>query len=278
MREILTSGSAGGLVEQSPILPGCSTSVGAFEASDDRRVRAEKSAADCRSEMGASGNSICSMSKRDVSTRQLWYPSGVPKHLPIHVLSQHPVIAAKVRRADDFRNSVRSLLACTHVADDFCAYEGTYRTSVLANRMTLREGINAIGVQRLGTTVYAVCEALCQSNPGLPGGEPVLNLFAAWPKNWNAQFTLAARGGFLVTASWDDGEPEFVEILSQGGQPCRIRNPWPATTPITIYRNGKARKTVETALLTFATEPHGRYLLAPSGATPDKLRRVVPAK
>jgi len=108
-----------------------------------------------------------------------------------------------------------------------------------------------------------------------------LNVFAAWPKNWNAQFTLAARGRFLVTASWADGEPEFVEISSQGGRPCRIRNLWPAVKPITIYRNGTAWKTVEGALLTFDTEPDGRYLLVPSCATPDepdKLRRVVPTK
>ena len=206
------------------------------------------------------------------------YPSGMGADLPIHVLWQHPVIAAKLGQAEDFRNSVRSLLACTDAAGDFCEYEGTYRTAVLANRMTLREGFNAIGAQRLGTTTYAVREALCQSNPGRPGGQPVLNLFPAWPKDWDAQFTLAARGQFLVAASWADGKPEFVEILSRGGQPCRIRNPWPATEPLTMYRNGRPWRTVSEALLTFDTEPDCRYLLVPSTVTPENLRRVVPTK
>ena len=130
----------------------------------------------------------------------------------------------------------------------------------------------------LGTTTCAAHEALCQSNPSRLGGEPILNLFPAWPKNWNAQFTLPARGRFLVAASWADGEPESVEILSRGGRSCRIRNPWPAAKPITIYRNGTAWKTVENALLTFDTQPNGRYLLVPSDATPEKLPRVVPVK
>jgi len=204
------------------------------------------------------------------------YPDGIPAEAPVHVLSQHPVIAAKLGLADDFRNSVQSLLACKDAANDFCAYEATYRTSVLANRMTLREGINAIGAQRLGTTLYAVGEALCQSNPPRPGDQPTLNLFSAWPKDWDAQFTQAARGEFLVTASWTGGKAEFVEILSQGGQTCRIRNPWPDAESLTIYRNGTAWKTLSGALLTFKTSRKNRYLLIPSGAKPQTLHRQVP--
>ena len=206
------------------------------------------------------------------------YPDGIAKGTPIHVLCQHPVIAAKLGQADDFRHSVSSLLACTDAANDFCAYEGTYRTSVLANRMTLREGINAIGAQRLGTTLYAVHEALCQSNPPRPGGQPTLNLFPAWPKDWNARFTQAARGQFLITASWASGGPEFVEVLSRGGQPCRIRNPWPAETSLAVYRNGVAWKTLRGALLTFDTERNTRYLMVPSDVKPQSLNRQVPAE
>jgi len=204
------------------------------------------------------------------------YPEGIGANVPIHVLAQHPVIAAKLGLAKDFRNSVKSLLACTDAAEDFCTYDATYRTSVLANRMTLREGVNAIGAQRLGTTLYAVGEALCQSNPGQPGDQPILNLFSAWPKDWDAQFTLAARGRFLVTASWAGGRPEFVEILSQGGQICRIRNPWPAAESLTIHRNGAAWKTLNGALLTFETKRNSRYLLIPSDAKPQTLQRQVP--
>jgi len=216
--------------------------------------------------------------KMAMATYRYSHPGGIAKDQPIHVLSQIPVIAAKLGQAEDFRNSALSILKCTDAENDFCVYDGTYRTGVLANRMTLREGINAIGAQRLGCVTYAVHEALCQSNPGSPGGEPVLNFFPAWPKDWNAQFTQAARGQFVVTASWSGGGPEFVEILSQAGLPCRMRNPWPGDKPLTIYRNGKSFKTVEGELLTFDTKVDTRYLLLPSGVTPQSVRRAVPAK
>jgi hypothetical protein len=203
-------------------------------------------------------------------------PDGIAKDRPIHVLSDCPVVAAKLGMAEDFRNSVQSILKCTDAENDFCVYEGTYRTSVLANRMTLREGINAIGAQRLGTVTYAVHEALCQSNPGTPGGQCVLNFFQAWPKDWNARFTQAARGQFLVSASWAGGACEFIEILSQAGNPCRMRNPWPADKPLTICRNGEPWKTVEGELVTFDTEAACRYLLLPPGGTPQSVRRAVP--
>ena len=205
-------------------------------------------------------------------------PHGISKDKPIHVLSDYPVVAAKLGQADDFRNSALSILKCTDAENDFCFYEGTYRTGVLANRMTLREGINAIGAQRLGTVTNAVHEALCQSNPGSPGGEPILNFFPAWPKDWDAQFTLAARGQFIVTASWVRGGPEFVEILSQAGRPCRMRNPWPTDKPLKICRDGEQWKTVSGDMLTFDTETNRRYLVLPPGATPKSVRRAVPAK
>ena len=91
-----------------------------------------------------------------------------------------------------------------------------------------------------------------------------------------AYFTVAARGQFLVTASWANGKPEFVEVLSQGGQPCRIRNPWPAAQSVTVHRDDRPWKTLGEAMLAFDTEPNCRYLLVPSTVTVENLRRVVP--
>lgn len=212
-----------------------------------------------------------------MATYRYTWPDGVAKDKPIHVLSQVPVIAAKLGQAGDFRNSAVSILQCTNAEKDFCYYEDTYRTGVLANRMTLREGVNAIGAQRMGCVNYAVHEALCQSNPGAPAGAGVLNFFAAWPKDWDVQFTQAARGQFLVSASWAGGGPEFVEILSQAGRPCRMRNPWPGGQPLTIYRDGEKWKSVEGDLLTFETQATRRYLVLPAAATPESIRRTVPA-
>jgi hypothetical protein len=54
----------------------------------------------------------------------------------------------------------------------------------------------------------------------------VIRVFPAWPKEWNARFKLAARGGFLVEASVKNGVVEFVELESLAGAECRLRNPW----------------------------------------------------
>jgi hypothetical protein len=65
---------------------------------------------------------------------------------------------------------------------------------VLANRMTLREGPQALDAQRLGRAAEALHLALLQSAPPGPGEDSVICLFAACPKEWSARFTLLARG------------------------------------------------------------------------------------
>jgi hypothetical protein len=214
--------------------------------------------------------------KLAMDTYRYTNPGGVPADQAVHVLSQLPVVAAKLGQAIDFRNASVNILRCDNAENDFCFYEATWRTGVLANRMTLREGVNAIDAQRLGTVTYAVHEALCQSNPGTPGGEVVLNFFPAWPKDWNARFTQAARGQFLVGGSWSDGRAELVEIISQSGNRCRLRNPWPAGGPVTIYRDGEKWKSAEGDLLEFDTQVGSRYLILPGQATPESVRHAVP--
>jgi hypothetical protein len=103
--------------------------------------------------------------------------------------------------------------------------------------MTLREGYQTTGVQRLGRVADALHNALCQSAPAGPGREPVIRVFPAWPREWEAEFTLLCRDGFLVTSAIRNGEIEFVEIVSQTGARCRVRNPWPATE-VALHRKG----------------------------------------
>ncbi len=57
-----------------------------------------------------------------------------------------------------------------------------------------------------------------------------------WPEQWDADFTLAARGGFEVTSSMQNGEVEFVELTSRVGGECSLRNPW-GDSRVTFYRN-----------------------------------------
>ncbi len=122
-------------------------------------------------------------------------------------------------------------------------FDGTGRAGVLPNRMTLREGVNGIDAQRLGNAAYALHEALCQSVPPGPGKDAVIRVFPAWPQDWDAAFTLLARGGFLVTSSLQKGVIEFVEIISQLGGECRVRNPWP-DREVALYRNGKNERNI----------------------------------
>ena len=80
-----------------------------------------------------------------------------------------------------------------------------------------------------GRRCAAQCPAARASPPG-PAREPVIRVFPAWPKEWDAAFTLLARGAFLVGSSMKAGKIESVRIESQAGGECRLRNPWPGAT------------------------------------------------
>jgi hypothetical protein len=109
----------------------------------------------------------------------------------------------------------------------------------------------------------ALHTALLQSVPPAPGGEPVIHLFPAWPRDWDAAYTLLARGAFLISASMEKGQIQFVEIRSQGGGECRMRNPWPET-PLRLYRSGNPGEELAGPLLTFPTEPGETISLEPT--------------
>jgi hypothetical protein len=89
--------------------------------------------------------------------------------------------------------------------------------------------------------------ALLQSNPPAPAEQPILHLFPAWPKEWDASYTLFAREGFTVTASTEAGEVKSLELYSHAGSPCRMRNPYP--NAVQLYRNGKQAESLHGSLL-----------------------------
>ena len=156
----------------------------------------------------------------------------------------------------------------------FCDWPGSGPPAILANRMTLREGPGAIGVERLGRMAEAMYASLLQSNPPKPGGDPVVHVFPAWPKDWDAQYTLSARGGFLVTSSWKQQRVEFVELYSRAGRQCQLRNPWGGDS-VTLYRNGKLAETMEGGLLRFATQKEETLVVVPAETTPARFKRSV---
>jgi hypothetical protein len=203
---------------------------------------------------------LCHVESRDQEMLRLanatfddYFPHGVDANTPVGVLSKLPIAAAALGRAQAFRhlaaNQIRLL-----TRERSTAYKGG---GVLANRMTLREGPQALDAERLGRGAEAIHTALLQSAPPTPGEEPILHLFPAWPKEWNARFTLLARGALVVTSSIKNGTVGEVELHSQEGSGCRLRNPW-GTAEVEIFRyragrNGERGETLRGSLLTFET-------------------------
>ena len=145
----------------------------------------------------------------------------------------------------------------------------------MRNRLTMREGPGDTEAERLGRVAEALQEALLQSEPPAPGGEPILHVFPAWPKAWEAQFTLAARGAFLVTASQRQGRVEFVELTVQAGGQCRLRNPWD-TAEVRLFRDGQKAESLNGSLLAFSTHAGEQIIVVPAGTDSAKLHATLP--
>ena len=116
-------------------------------------------------------------------------------------------------------------------------------------------------------------EALLQSVSPRPGEPEVISLCPAWPRGWDAQFSLHVRGGFSVTAATRDGRPEWVEIESLLGELCRVRNPWGDACLVTV---GGMDRTLRGEVVSFGTDRGGRYLLRPVGAPLPRPATVAP--
>ncbi len=180
------------------------------------------------------------------------YPAGVDQNTSVHVLDKRPIAAALLGRSDAVKFLIPNQIRSNQTPDkDFCDWNGSGRESVLANRMTLREGPGALGAQRLGNAATALNTALLQSVPSGPGTEPAIYLFPAWPGEWDAEFSLLARGGFIVTASIKNGEIGDVTIKSQIGGDCRIKNPWPADS-LSLLKEGEKVEKLSGDILTFS--------------------------
>ena len=124
-----------------------------------------------------------------------------------------------------------------------------------------------------GTFAAALQDALNQSLSPTPVGDPVIRVFPAWPTAWDAKYKLLAKDGFLVSSSMKSGDIQYVEIESQLGGVCRIRNPW--NTNVVLYRNGIQAETItssQNALMSFNTVMGEDIVLVRPGTTPDMYR------
>lgn len=224
---------------------------------------------------------LCSVETEDEAMRQIGaatfdaiYPNGIHENTVVFELTADATAAANLGRAEAMRYLLPNQLLSIHADRAFCDWAGSGAPAILPNRMNLREGPGAIGIERLGRMAQALHTSLLQSSPAEPGGDPVLHVFPAWPKDWDTQYTLSARGGFVVTSSWKHERVEFVELLSTAGRPCQLRNPW-GTRTATLYRNGERAETVHGGLLRFVTKKEEIVVVVPGGMTQTRFKRSI---
>ncbi|ANH83993.1 glycoside hydrolase [Niabella ginsenosidivorans] len=192
------------------------------------------------------------------NTFNAYFKEHSPANTIPHILSKIPAAAAVLGRADAIKYLLPNML------------KGNERIHVMENRMDLSEGFYTTNIQRIGRVADALQQSLCQSAPPGPGKDPVIDVFAAWPEEWDAQFTLLCRGNFLTTAAIKDRKVAFVELLSKSGGICKVRNPWPGTR-LDIYKNGKRWLRSKAAQLSLNTQEEDRIVLVPKGALPSRL-------
>lgn len=193
------------------------------------------------------------------ATYDAYFPNGITKEVHPYVLSKIPATGAILGRVD----AVRFL-----IGNQIRRAPGD---EVLANRMDVSEGFYTTNIQRLGRAADALQLALNQTAPAGPGQESVIHVFPAWPKAWDAQYSLLCRGNFLVSASMKKGKIEYVEVLSQSGSNCKLKNPWPGKK-VVVYRNGNKEAIKNDRLISVGTNKGDRLILVMEGQSPEQFK------
>ena len=142
-----------------------------------------------------------------------------------------------------------------------CSYYSAFGGR-LPSGFSLFEGPHAPSVEHLGVISMTVQEGLLQSLSPVPGQPEVIRVFGAWPKEWDASFSLLARGGLLVTATIKNGVIPFIEVESSHGESCQVHNPWGSLC--FFVEEGKTKKLQLGEIVRFETKAGARYRLFPS--------------
>jgi hypothetical protein len=129
-------------------------------------------------------------------------------------------------------------------------------------------------LQGPGIFSRALHASLLLSISPTPAAPSVIRVMEAWPRDWDVNFQLLAKGGFFVSSSMKGGKIRFVEILSQLGGECRIRNPWPGSE-VTVLAGGK-KTAFKDPLLKFPTVKGKSYVLVCGAENLSDLKAVVP--
>lgn len=141
-------------------------------------------------------------------------------------MSGAPRLWASMGDPERLVTAMSGQLRCVTAAEEHCWYKANGCKAPYANRLTAREGVNAISAQRLGNAAAGLQMGLLQSSGGAPAAPGVIYIFPAWDKNNGAKFCLWARDGFKVESACANGEITYCEITSTLGGECRLHNPY----------------------------------------------------
>jgi hypothetical protein len=83
--------------------------------------------------------------------------------------------------------------------------------------------------------------------------EGILHVFPALPAAWTGAFSLAAPGGFRISAEAVEGKVSYVAVQSLMGGICRLANPWGEGCPVWILNGRDVVMESLEAVLTFET-------------------------
>ncbi len=155
--------------------------------------------------------------------------------------------------------------------NSFIDSKGAGGPQIFRNRLRLREGPGAIDAEHIGGLSMGIHSTMLDSSPDSITNEEPIRIFNDWPKDWDAAFSLRARGAFLVSSAFQNGQIRLVEIQSQVGGPCRLANPW-GEGDVTLYRNGTKAEGLSGATLVFTTGKDETIVIVPSGTEPARVK------
>ncbi|MDR1372910.1 MAG: hypothetical protein LBJ17_07345 [Dysgonamonadaceae bacterium] len=145
---------------------------------------------------------------------------------------------------EKFKRQVKYCLLPNGTASDLCMQTGGRYDDITRFDFMASMGI---WIENFALPLV-INECLMQSYDG------TIRLYPNWDKSQDAEFsTLRAVGAFLVSSRLASGNVEYVNILSEKGQICRLKNPW-GNAAVRITRNGTPAETLNGDLLTFKTK------------------------
>ncbi len=151
--------------------------------------------------------------------------------------------------------------------------DGIGGAQIFRNRLRLREGPGAIDAEHIAGLAAGIHATLLNSHPESANNDEPISLLNGWPADWDAAFTLLARGGFVVSAAQVDGRIPLVEITSPRGGTLRLANPW-GSRALTAHRNGRKAEDLQGPVVSLDTAAGESVVLVPRGETPRPVKAI----